>query len=129
MGRSQPSDEWKGDKDRANGGAGGVGANRRPTPERPIEWAAETLRALSHPVRLRIVQLLAEGELCVKGLEEVLGISQPSVSQHLARLRYAGLIEFERRGHLVCYRLANERASRILAALLEGGTEESDESS
>ncbi len=75
------------------------------------------------------MQLLAEGEVCVKGLEEVLGISQPSVSQHLARLRYAGLIEFERRGHLVCYRLASDRASRILAALLEASTEESDESS
>ncbi len=129
MSRSQAGNEWKGDKDRAKGGARGEGANRGPTPDRPIERAAETLRALSHPVRLRIVQLLAEGEVCVKGLEEVLGISQPSVSQHLARLRYAGLIEFERRGHLVCYRLASDRASRILAALLKAGTEESDESS
>ena len=111
MGRSHASDGWKGDNDR------------------PVERAAETLRALSHPMRLRIVQLLADGEVCVKGLEEVLGISQPSVSQHLARLRYAGLIEFERRGHLVCYRLASDRASRILAALFEAGTEESDESS
>lgn len=86
--------------------------------------AAEILRALSHPTRLRIVELLSEGELCVKRLEELLGIPQPSVSQHLSRLRYAGLIESERRGHLVCYRLTEPRGSRILkAALGDAGSE------
>jgi DNA-binding transcriptional ArsR family regulator len=83
-----------------------------------LEAAAELLRALSHPVRLRIIELLSEGEFCVKRLEELLGIPQPSVSQHLSRLRYAGLIESERRGHLVCYRLVEPRGSRILRAAL-----------
>lgn len=80
--------------------------------------AADVLRALSHPARLRIVELLSNGELCVKRLEEILGISQPSVSQHLSRLRYAGLIESERRGHLVCYHLAEGKARSILRAAL-----------
>ena len=84
-----------------------------------FERAAEVLRALSHPVRLRIIELLGQGELCVKSLEGLLEISQPAVSQHLTRLRYAGLIESERRGHLVCYRLAKGSASRILSAALE----------
>lgn len=79
---------------------------------------AEVLRALSHPVRVKIVAALSGGELCVKDLESILGISQPAVSQHLMRLRYAGLIESERRGHLVCYRLAGERATRILGAIV-----------
>jgi DNA-binding transcriptional ArsR family regulator len=93
-----------------------------------FERAAELLRALSHPVRLRIVEILGEGELCVKKLEEILGISQPSVSQHLSRLRYAGLIESERRGHLVCYRLSREAAARILnVALEESGGPDRDE--
>ncbi|MBD3347774.1 MAG: metalloregulator ArsR/SmtB family transcription factor [Candidatus Eisenbacteria bacterium] len=83
-----------------------------------LEAAAELLRALSHPVRLRIVELLSEGESCVKRLEELLGIPQPSVSQHLSRLRYAGLIESERRGHLVCYRLVEPRGTKILSAAL-----------
>ena len=83
-----------------------------------MEEAAELLRALSHPVRLKIVDLLSEGESCVKRLEELLGIPQPSVSQHLSRLRYAGIIESERKGHLVCYRLVESRGSKILKAAL-----------
>jgi len=86
-----------------------------------MERAAEVLRALSHPARLRIIDALSTGEVCVKGLEEILGIPQPSVSQHLTRLKYAGLIESERRGHLVCYRLAHDRAAKILRALMEEG--------
>jgi ArsR family transcriptional regulator len=93
------------------------GTGRR---EIPFESAADLLRALAHPVRLRIVDLLSNGELCVKRLEEILGVSQSSVSQHLSRLRYAGLIESERRGHLVCYRLAGPRAGAILRAVAEG---------
>jgi ArsR family transcriptional regulator len=89
-------------------------------PEVPFEDAADVLRALAHPVRLRIVDLLASGELCVKRLEQLLGVSQSSVSQHLSRLRYAGLIESERRGHLVCYRLAGPGAEGILRAVARG---------
>ena len=84
-----------------------------------IDEAAEILRALSHPVRLRIIELLSEGESCVKRLEELLEIPQPSVSQHLSRLRYAGLIESERKGHLVCYRLTEPRGAKILKAALK----------
>ena len=83
--------------------------------------AAEILRALAHPVRLRIVELLTEGELCVKRLEELLEVSQSSVSQHLTRLRYAGLIDSERKGHLVCYRLVDPRATEVLRPLLGQG--------
>jgi len=70
---------------------------------------------------MKIVSLLGDGELCVKRLEEILGISQPSVSQHLSRLRHAGLISSERRGHLVCYRLTDGPASAIVSAALGGG--------
>ncbi len=80
--------------------------------------AADVLKALSHPTRLKIVHLLGEGELCVSSLEELLGVPQPSVSQHLQRLRYAGLIESERKGHLVCYRLRDESAGKVLRVLV-----------
>ena len=83
-----------------------------------IADAAGLLKALSHPVRLRIVEVLSGGELCVKRLEEILGVPQPTVSQHLARLKVAGLVESERRGHLVCYRLSEERAARVYRAAL-----------
>ena len=91
-----------------------------PAPEMSFDEAADLLRALAHPVRLRIVDLLKRGELCVKRLEELLGVSQSSVSQHLSRLRYVGLIESERRGHLVCYRLAGPTAETILRAVADG---------
>jgi len=83
--------------------------------------AAEVLKALSHPTRLRIVDLLREGELCVSRLEELLGVPQPSVSQHLQRLRYAGLIDSERKGHLVCYRLRDDSAAAVLRVLVPPG--------
>ncbi len=89
------------------------------TPPEAFERAADLLRALSHPVRLRMIELLGGGELCVKSLEEILGISQSSVSQHLTRLRYSGLIESERKGHLVCYRLVKGGAARILEAAMD----------
>ena len=96
----------------------GSAGEMEPSPE-AFERAAELLRALSHPVRLRMIELLGGGELCVKSLEEILGISQSSVSQHLTRLKYAGLIESERRGHLVCYRLIRGGAARILEAAMD----------
>ena len=101
-----------------------AGAGRPVSQPEEFRRAAEVLRALSHPVRLRIIELLGEGELCVKNLEERLGVSQSSVSQHLTRLRYAGLIESERKGHLVCYRLLNGSAARILEAAIDESQKE-----
>jgi ArsR family transcriptional regulator len=95
------------------------------TQSEACEKAAELLRALSHPVRLRIIKLLGEGELCVKSLEEMLEISQSSVSQHLTRLRYAGLIESERRGHLVCYRLVKGGAAKVVEAAMDESRQKS----
>ena len=55
----------------------------------------------------------------VEKIEEILGVPQPSVSQHLARLKYAGVIESERRGHLVCYRLKNAGAVHAVDAVVD----------
>lgn len=108
MAGSRRAARWSTARDRGRGDA--------PT----LDDAALVLRALAHPVRMKIVSLLGGGELCVKRLEEILGIPQPSVSQHLTRLRHAGLISSERRGHLVCYRLTDGPASAIVSAALGG---------
>ena len=55
-----------------------------------------TFKALGEPTRLKILRLLAEQELCVCELEEILDMSQPRVSQHLKVLKQAGLVK-ERR--------------------------------
>jgi ArsR family transcriptional regulator len=67
---------------------------------------AQRFRALSEPARVAIVNRLAScGESRVCDLVEVLKLAQPTVSHHLRVLREAGLIEFERRGTCMHYRL------------------------
>jgi DNA-binding transcriptional ArsR family regulator len=68
---------------------------------------AEVLRALSNPRRLEIVHILAESPCEVGKLAEELQISQPNVSQHLAVMRSIGIVEAERDGREVRYRLAD----------------------
>lgn len=68
---------------------------------------AEVLRTLASPRRLEILHRLAEGPREVGRLAEEIGASQPNVSQHLAVLRSAGIVEAERDGREVRYRLAD----------------------
>jgi ArsR family transcriptional regulator len=68
---------------------------------------AEILKTLSNPRRLEIIHLLAAGPREVSRLAEEMGISQPNVSQHLALMRAAGVVEAERDGREVRYRLSD----------------------
>jgi DNA-binding transcriptional ArsR family regulator len=82
---------------------------------------AATFRALGHECRIRIVEELAHGEhgaLDVHSLVEILGVPQPTVSQHLTVLRNAGLVKQRRKGRSVHYSLTNSGlASWLLKAL------------
>lgn len=68
---------------------------------------ADVLRTLANPRRLEILHRLAEGPCEVGRLAEEIGASQPNVSQHLSVLRNAGIVEAERDGREVRYRLAD----------------------
>jgi ArsR family transcriptional regulator len=68
---------------------------------------AEILKTLASPRRLEILHRLADGPCEVGRLAEELGVSQPNVSQHLGVLRTAGLVEAERDGREVRYRLTD----------------------
>lgn len=68
---------------------------------------AGILKTLANPRRLEIIHRLAEGPCEVGRLAEALGVSQPNVSQHLGAMRSAGLVEAERDGREVRYRLAD----------------------
>lgn len=70
---------------------------------------AELFRALSHPVRLRILDILARYEACVCHLGTILARPQPYVSQQLATLREAGLVTDRREGTLIYYSLADDQ--------------------
>jgi DNA-binding transcriptional ArsR family regulator len=66
---------------------------------------AEVLKTLASPRRLEIIHRLSEGPCEVRRLAEELGASQPNISQHLAVLRSAGLVDTERSGREIRYRL------------------------
>jgi len=68
---------------------------------------AEVLKTLASPRRLEIIHRLSEGPRDVGRLADELGISQPNASQHLAVMRAAGVVESERVGREVIYRLAD----------------------
>jgi DNA-binding transcriptional ArsR family regulator len=68
---------------------------------------AEVMRTLAHPTRLRIIHALAQEPLEVGRLAGLLGITQPNASQHLALMRSAGIVEAERSGREVRYRLSD----------------------
>ncbi len=91
-----------------------------------LQDKVQLLRVVAHPTRLKIIErLAAEGEpLCVSDLEPDLGVPQPNVSQHLAVLRKAGVVDFYVDGRLRCYFLKDPRVARLLALLDEAVEEE-----
>lgn len=78
---------------------------------------AQVFRVLGDDTRLQILALLGVREACVCELVELLGISQPAVSEHLRRLRDVGLVEDERRGIWVFYGRVAALPPFVLAAL------------
>ena len=83
---------------------------------------AEILKTLANPLRIEILHLLADGPREVGRLARLIGVSQPNVSQHLAVLRTAGLVEAERDGREVRYRLTDPEvmvACGVMRAVLE----------
>lgn len=80
----------------------------------PYEAQAKLFKALQHPARLAILDVLREGEACVCHLEAALGYRQAYISQQLMVLREAGLVQDRREGLNIFYQLT---ASRVLAVL------------
>ena len=81
--------------------------------------AARFFRVLGDPTRLRIVELLQDGERSVGQLVTAVGQPQPRVSTHLACLRHCGFVTAERRGKEVIYRLALAGLDEILEGAAE----------
>lgn len=88
-------------------------------PDEAAQMAA-LFRVLGEPARLQLLNFIAaqsEGEACVCQLVEPLGLSQPTVSHHLKVLYEAGLLEKERRGTWIYYKLVPERIEALRNAL------------
>lgn len=79
---------------------------------------AELLKALAHPIRLCIVKgLMGKGNCNVSYMEECLGVSQPTISQHLGKLKSAGIVKGIRNGNEINYELVNEKVKELIKIL------------
>jgi ArsR family transcriptional regulator len=91
-----------------------------PLAERDAETLATALQALADPARLRLLSLIAscpDGEACGCDLTTPVGLSQPTVSHHLKVLHEAGLLERERRGRWVYFKVRPEPLASLRSAL------------
>jgi DNA-binding transcriptional ArsR family regulator len=84
---------------------------------RPVhEVKANLFRVLGHPARVRILEVLRDGEQSVGALQVELGLDSGGTSQHLAALRRIGLVQSRREGTSVFYRVDDERVFDLLSA-------------
>lgn len=89
-----------------------------------LDRAAETLKILAHPKRLRIIEILErEQEVPVHSLIEQTGLPQAVVSQHLNQMRRASLLSAERRGKEMWYSITDPRALSILNCICTNCTD------
>src|SRR5712691_4171898 len=99
-------------------------------PKKNKPFAMDLLfRALADPTRLRLLNLIADREICVCYFVEILGLSQPKISRHLAYLRRAGIAAARRQGRWMHYRLVAPQdpvASSILKETLKHLREKPD---
>jgi DNA-binding transcriptional ArsR family regulator len=99
---------------------------RLPVDPAEADLLAKYFRVLGDRTRLRILELVGEGERSVGELAELLGEAQPKVSNHLACLRWCGFVETRREHRTIHYRLADKRVADVIElgrALLRGNAE------
>jgi DNA-binding transcriptional ArsR family regulator len=78
------------------------------------EKVGETLKALAHPARLKMVAGLLKDECNVAQIQKVLGLPQSTISQHIRILKNADIIKGRREGNKTCYRVIDARVRKIV---------------
>ena len=105
--------------------AGGVVARRSTLmAERTVEGLAETFRLLGDPTRVRILDVLSAGELCVCDIAGLVGISESAVSHQLRLLRGKRLVRPRRAGRLIYYAIDDQHIMELLRQALTHVNEE-----
>ena len=87
--------------------------------EKVAESVAEILKALAHPVRLQIIELLENNEKCVGDIMEALGIKQSITSQQLNVMKDKGVLSCRRDGAKVYYRIENKSVIKLLHCIYD----------
>lgn len=86
--------------------------------EDTLEKMAETLKAIAHPIRLQIVNILMKGERSVGELVRTLGTKQSLTSQQLSILKSRGVLKSRRNGNVVFYSIQNSGIKNIMSSIL-----------
>ncbi len=87
--------------------------------EEDIERASRSLKAISHPLRLKILCTIGETEVSVQDIVERVGTSQSNISQHLAILRDKGILASRKEANRVFYRVGDSRTLRLISMMQE----------
>ncbi len=82
-----------------------------------IEMAARALKAIAHPLRLKILCVLGDQEACVQEIVEAVGTSQSNISQHLAILREKGVLLTRKDANRVYYRVGDQRTLQLVVMM------------
>ena len=83
-----------------------------------MELAANTFQMLSDPTRIRLLSALAQGEQSVTCLAEIIGAQPTAVSQHLSKLRLAGIVRQRREGNYIFYTMSDVDSRQLLQEVL-----------
>ncbi|MCK9284946.1 MAG: metalloregulator ArsR/SmtB family transcription factor [Rhodocyclaceae bacterium] len=87
--------------------------------QKQIETAAHALKAIAHPLRLKILCVVGDEELCVQDIVEAVGTSQSNISQHLAILRDKDVLHTRKDANRVYYRVADPRTLQLVTMMRE----------
>lgn len=87
--------------------------------EQDIQQASQAIKAMAHPLRLRILCLLGDQEVSVQDIVEHVGTSQSNISQHLAILRDKGVLATRKEANFVYYRINDPRTLKLVGLMRE----------
>jgi len=84
-----------------------------------VEQAARAMKAIAHPLRLKILCVLGDQAVSVQDIVEAVGTSQSNISQHLAILREKGIIRSRKQANRVYYSVGDQRTLRLIVMMRE----------
>ena len=85
--------------------------------QKEIEPLADLLKSIAHPIRLKILCLLQEGEMTVGDIKSEVHTTHANISQHLSILRNQGIIDFRRDANFIFNRINDERVTKLIKTL------------
>ncbi|UCD53227.1 MAG: winged helix-turn-helix transcriptional regulator [Phycisphaerales bacterium] len=94
-----------------------MSAELRLPPDEMLEEAAECLKVMAHPARLKMVNILMQGEFAVHEIAELCQTSANQTCEHLRLLKGHGLLSSERRGRTVYYKILSPRLPRLIECI------------